>query len=93
MTSKPKRLQSKEWWDLRKSTKLTLLCVLKNVNYKVFVKTPKGEVYYHYLNPEETKELLNSEWIKTHAIFPMEDLYNKNHLMKKLSKGVSCYEA
>ena len=86
------RLQSTNWWNLRKSTKLSLLGIFKNVNYKVFIKSPDDTVYSHYLNPEEVEKLLNSDWIKTHEIYPMEYLYDKHHLIKLICKGVSCYE-
>ena len=92
MSKKQKRIQGKEWWDLRRSTKLQPLCVAKATNYRVFVKTPDGLVYSHYLNPIEVEELKNSEWIKTHKIYPMSDLYSGPHLIELLNKGISCYE-
>ena len=56
-----KRLQRKEWYDMKEKLTMINYIVNSNNHIKGFYKDNKGNVYTHWLNDEEIKILKGSD--------------------------------
>ena len=75
---KVRRVQGKEFKQLRKEHRLKLLCIStsKNNNWRADMIDETGRHYSHWLDDAEKDRLMQSKYFDTHKIVDSTDLYN-----------------